>query len=73
MHSNMAKIAMGNEQWHLASSVKKTDYLLLLLTSPNSFFSSCGRISFAGHKKKRIDLNLPYLIGFVKKELATVL
>ena len=55
MHSKMAKIAMGNEQWHLASSVKKTDYLLLLLrTSPNSFFSSCGRISFAGHKKKEL-------------------
>ena len=72
MHSNMAKIAMGNEQWHLASSVKKRITYYSSLHLQIVFFLLVGEFPLLDIKK-RIDLNLPYLIGFVKKELATVL
>ena len=52
---------------------KKNGLLTLTTTSPNSFFLLVGEFPLLDIKKKGIDLNLPYLMGFVKKELATVL
>ena len=43
MHSEMAKISMDNEQWHLASSVKIQNLQIV--------FFLAGGISF-GHKKE---------------------